>query len=294
MNIDIRLRQVLYGLVISCVLAAALTFAWLSDTPKLSPIHVEENIPVAAVAAAAPAAATLTLASESASDPSSAPEPPEETFPPVADNFPSAFTAASIPAILSANQPPPAAGPHTPTPLFIGFTRNWPILQQAVVSYLTAGWPPSDIYVVDNTGTMDSNKKDLLTLQNPFYMNYTRLHVLGVNVLTTSTLFSFAQLQNYFLFQAIQHGWDHYWWSHMDAVALSWEHKAPYKSLYRGVLDDWEKTQREGKKWGIHYYAYDRLALVNVEAYKDVGGWDTHIPFYQTDCDMVNLPPNHL
>jgi hypothetical protein len=43
------------------------------------------------------------------------------------------------------------------TPLFIGFGRNWNQLQQAVVSYITAGWPADQIIIVDNTGVMDSN-----------------------------------------------------------------------------------------------------------------------------------------
>ncbi|KAF3918831.1 hypothetical protein ABW20_dc0101050 [Dactylellina cionopaga] len=43
------------------------------------------------------------------------------------------------------------------TPLFIGFTRNWYLLEQAVVSYIASGWPPNQIIVIDNTGVMDSN-----------------------------------------------------------------------------------------------------------------------------------------
>lgn len=39
-------------------------------------------------------------------------------------------------------------------------------------------------------------------------------------------------------------------------------------------------------KWAIRFFSYDRLALVNVKAFVDVGGWDTFIPFYLTDCDM--------
>jgi hypothetical protein len=181
---------------------------------------------------------------------------------------------------------PPAGAP--PTPLFIGFTRNWPLLQQAVVSYLAAGWPASQIYVVDNTGTMDSNARGLLTLQNPFFMNYTRLQtVLGVNVVTAPTLLSFAQLQNFFLWTAVEKGWTHYWWSHMDSVAVSWEDKTPYQSLHRRVLEDFLSSgMPEHWDWGLKFFRYDRLALVNVAAYKDVGAWDTHIPFYGTDCDF--------
>jgi hypothetical protein len=73
----------------------------------------------------------------------------------------------------------------------------------------------------------------------------------------------------------------------MDSVAVSWEDKSPYMSLHQRVLKDWSETAGEKPwKWGIKFYRYDRLALVNVQAYKDVGGWDTHIPFYATDCDF--------
>ena len=34
------------------------------------------------------------------------------------------------------------------------------------------------------------------------------------------------------------------------------------------------------------WFSYDRLALVRTQAFVDVGGWDTAIPFYMTDCDM--------
>jgi len=70
--------------------------------------------------------------------------------------------------------------------LLIGFTRNWPQLLQCVVSYIAAGWPAEEIYVVENTGTMLSNKEGKLTLQNPFYLNHTQLEMLGVNVIIVS------------------------------------------------------------------------------------------------------------
>jgi len=72
-------------------------------------------------------------------------------YPATKDNFltaSSARTPDQLPQIPHWNKPKHVTDN---TPLFIGFTRNWPILQQAVVSYITAGWPPEDIYVVDNT-----------------------------------------------------------------------------------------------------------------------------------------------
>ena len=54
---------------------------------------------------------------------------------PVEDNFPLADTIVSkadFPAIPSWNKPP---SPHVPekTPLLIGFTRNWPMLQRKLM-----------------------------------------------------------------------------------------------------------------------------------------------------------------
>lgn len=215
-------------------------------------------------------------------------KPPLPTVTPIADNFPLAATAkrgSDLPPIPSWNKPKQVP---EDTPLFIGFTRSWPVLQQAVVSYITAGWPPEDIYVVDNTGTFNSNKHGKLTLQNPFYMDYRRLtEIFGVNVISTPTLFSFAQLQNFFLFTAMEHKWDYYFWSHMDVLAMPEEDQEPFTTLYHRAVDTLrESLSPSFGKWGIRFFAYDRLALVNVKAYADVGAWDTFIPFYGTDCDM--------
>lgn len=141
--------------------------------------------------------------------------------PPISDNFPLAESGDKLPAIASWNRPPAHHVPEK-TPLFIGFTRNWPILQQCVLSYIAAGWPPEDIYVVDNTGTMKSNfPPGQLTLQNPFYLNVQRLtEVFGVNVISTPTLLAFAQLQNFYIFTALEQGWDHFWWSHSMSHCL--------------------------------------------------------------------------
>ncbi|KAL8785392.1 MAG: hypothetical protein Q9213_003398 [Squamulea squamosa] len=221
-------------------------------------------------------------------------KPAPELRPDITDNFPRAAKANSsseLPGIPPWNKPPQ---PHIQekTPLFIGFTRNWRLLQQVVVSYITAGWPPEDIYVVDNSGAMHSNQKGLLTLQNPFYLNYKRLTtLLEVNVLTTPTLLTFAQLQNFFTFTALEKEWEHYFWAHMDSPAVSdeeyEEEGQPYQSLYMRAINVMRQTmQPDYGLLAARWFAYDRLTLVRTQAYVDVGGWDTLIPFYMTDCDM--------
>jgi hypothetical protein len=212
-------------------------------------------------------------------------KPKPEVSPPIKDNFPLAATG-KLPLIPSFNSPP---HPHVPekTPLLIGFTRNWRVLQQAVVSYIAAGWPPSDIYVIENTGVMDSNINGKLSLQNPFYIDHKRLtETFGVNVIRTPTLLNFAQLQNFYLSTALEKSWSAYFWSHMDVVVLSDEEKPEFKTLYNRAVDAYREWTTGRKKWAALWFSYDRLTLVNTAAYNAVGGWDTFIGYYLTDCDM--------
>ena len=225
--------------------------------------------------------------------------PKDPPPPPLPEYFPlaaSASSAADLPPIPSWNRPP---NPHVPekTRLYIGFTRYWPLLQQVVISYITAGWPPEDIYVVENTGTFDANKRSLLTSSNPFYMDYHRLtKVFGVNVITLPSLQSFAQLQNFYLSEAINNNLPYYFWGHMDVVLTTHEDVSPYRSLYQIAVDtiresqspDFERDPETGKSkpWAIRFFAYDWFALVNAESFQKLGGWDSMVSYYGTDCDM--------
>ena len=217
---------------------------------------------------------------------------------PLPEYFPLAATAkssADLPPVPSWNRPPAEHVPEQ-TRLYIGFTRYWPLLQQVVVSYITAGWPPEDIYVVENTGKMNANKNGLLTDRNPFYLDYHRLtKIFGVNVIITPSYQSFAQLQNFYLSEAINNNFSYYFWGHMDVIAQSHEEKEPFKSLYMRAVDTIRETQAPGyatddkgqeKRWGIRFFAYDWLTLVNVDAFVEVGGWDSMVSYYGTDCDM--------
>lgn len=225
---------------------------------------------------------------------------PTWTPPPVKDPFP----------MLISSQPPPVPSWNQPKepnvyqkydlpiapPLLIGFTRSWPMLLQTVVGYVTAGWPVDQIYVVENTGVHDSNALNRLSLQNPLYLNHTQLHMLGVNVISTPVLLNFAQLQNYFVSVSKDRKWPYYFWSHMDSLVLSLEegeeglsgpvNTPEYQTIYDLAVKEVNHTLHTDKKWGARFFAYDHLALVNPVAYEDVGGWDTFIPYYMTDCDM--------
>lgn len=223
---------------------------------------------------------------------------PEWTPPPVKDPFPSLATSPPppIPAWNVARKDlHKEYGLLYAPPLFIGFTRGWPMLLQAVVSYITAGWPAEQIYVVENTGTQWANPQGRLSLQNPFYLNHELLKKLQVQVLQTPVLLNFAQLQNFYVHLAHEHRWPQYFWSHMDVMAFSWEDghegrpkagEEGYKTLYENALAELNTTLQSHDRWATRFFAYDAFTLVNRAAYDDVAGWDTHIPYYMTDCDM--------
>jgi hypothetical protein len=194
------------------------------------------------------------------------------------------------------------------------------MLRQAVLSYIAAGWPRNDIVIVDNTGVMDSNHKRVLAQDNPFFLDYDLFRRrYGVSILQTPTLLNFAQLQNFFLRTAITRHWPFYFWSHMDIAVLSSEDIDPYKSFYHRVIDVLDSVgleqystlpptlaQEQGRedetgakhalaemarrhpkdlKWAIKFFEFDNLALINVDAWKQIGPWDVFIPYYNTDCD---------
>ncbi|KAI2616315.1 hypothetical protein GGR54DRAFT_610437 [Hypoxylon sp. NC1633] len=224
-------------------------------------------------------------------------KPEPAPFSPIEDHFAWITYGDALPPIPENNLPP---NPHVDeiTPLLIGFTRNWPLLLQCVSSYIAAGWPAEDIFVVENTGTFQANRERELELQNPFFLNHTALGILGVQVMATPTLLSFAQLQNFYLHTALERDWRHFWWSHMDVMVLSdeevkrndrdhdWDHD-PYATLYErcvGLLRYLDGPDMP--PWATHFFEYDQLALVSRDAYLDVGAWDTHIPYYASDCDM--------
>ncbi|KAI1185585.1 hypothetical protein F5B17DRAFT_441731 [Nemania serpens] len=224
-------------------------------------------------------------------------KPTPQRYPPIDDHFPWLTKSGTAPPVPERHRPP---SPHVDeaTPLLIGFTSNWPMLLQCVSSYIAAGWPPEDIHVVENTGTFGANQRGELTLQNPFFFNHTALHQLGVNVLIAPTLLSFAQLQNYFLHTALMRQWRYFFWTHQEALVFSdqdvkkkdrdhdWDHD-PFATLYERAIGLMRYLNGpDMPPWATHFFAYDLFTLVNRDAYLDVGGWDTHIPYYAADCDM--------
>lgn len=275
-----------------------------APTPSTEP--EQSSIPEPASASSTSVANETSAGPADDLEPEYAPPPPPEESPhpiykpvkettssvPIGEYFPLAASAkspADLPPIPSWNKPPKTHVPEK-TALFIGFTRNWPLLQQAVVGYITAGWPPSDIYVVENTGVMDANKNKKLSLQNPWYLDHDRLtKVFGVNVIVAPVYLSFAQLQNFYLHYAVDKGWPQYFWSHMDILPQSAEDREPYRSLYLRAVDGIrESRKKEYGDWALRFFAYDWLTLVNTAVHYEMGGWDSMISYYSTDCDMYS------
>ncbi|THY27868.1 hypothetical protein D6D00_04522 [Aureobasidium pullulans] len=176
-------------------------------------------------------------------------------------------------------------------PLFISFARNNAMLLQTLHSYISSGWPASDIIIIDNSGTMDANPLSLLSTSNPFYLDYKTLRAAyGVSILQTPTLLSFSQLQNFYIRTAITMGWQYFFWSHMDIIVLPTPNQ-PYESFYAQILQVLSNTttlSETGQPWALRFFNYDFLTLVNVEAMKAIGHWDTFIPYYASDCDFYS------
>lgn len=156
--------------------------------------------------------------------------------------------------------------------------------------------------MVENTGMQQANARGQLTLQHPWYLNHTALARLGVGVIQTPVLLSFAQLQNFYLSLSHARGWPYYFWSHMDVFALSHEAglgdgdgaaatragRPGYRSLYALCLEELNRTLADDPRWGQRFFAYDHLTLQNPRALEDIGGWDALIPYYMTDCDTYS------
>lgn len=92
----------------------------------------------------------------------------------------------------------------------------------------------------------------------------------------------------------------------MDVVALTnetiFKHDHPtltsptsdhteYRSLYQNAVLELraiEKLTPPASNWSLRFFSYDHLTLVRTQALIEVGGWDSMIPYYTTDCDMHN------
>jgi hypothetical protein len=218
-------------------------------------------------------------------------DPKRLWFPPEGGDFQP--RVASYNAPLSTNQ-------RCRTPIFVAFTRNSAMLQQTILSYITAGWPREDIIVVDNSGTLDANSEGLLSQDNPFFLDY-KLFRYGISILQTPTLLSFAQLMNFYLRISIAQRWQFFFWSHMDIVVLSDEDSQPYRSFYQRVQDilydagltnlhkldgDWTPRWKYlgPSNTSLTTGSHSSMSTRGVQS----GNGILFIPYYDSDCDAYS------
>ena len=68
-----------------------------------------------------------------------------------------------------------------------------------------------------------------------------------------------------------------------------------FKSLYMNCVQALREAtvkdegSDEERRWAMRWFNYDKLALVNVAGFVEIGAWDTQIPYYMTDCDLRTL-----
>jgi hypothetical protein len=81
----------------------------------------------------------------------------------------------------------------------------------------------------------------------------------------------------------------------MDVMPKSRDDREPYKSLDQRVVEALGETQKSGYaegsdgrkgRWALRFLAYDWLTVMNTNFMFELGGWDTMISYYTTDCDM--------
>ncbi|RMZ82121.1 hypothetical protein DV737_g2234, partial [Chaetothyriales sp. CBS 132003] len=71
----------------------------------------------------------------------------------------------------------------------------------------------------------------------------------------------------------------------MDIMIQSPEDKTPYQSFYSKVVN---VLRRAKKPWAVKLFAYDWVTCMNTSAMVELGGWDSMISYYGTDCDMYD------
>ena len=95
---------------------------------------------------------------------------------------------------------------------------------------------------------------------------------------------TFSQIQNTMAFIAKSEGYDIYFGGHQDTIILPLSDR-PVDNFYNLTQQCLRNISAREPRWGVIYFHYDWLAAVRLQAFKDVGGFDTYIPHYWSDCD---------
>lgn len=172
------------------------------------------------------------------------------------ENFPYSAQLKSptkLPPIPSWNAPP-TLHVREDTPLLIPYTGNWLLLQQTVISFITSGWPASDIHVINNAPHTDGIAPGLDI--------YRLLAVYRIQVLATPGPLSAGQLRSWMLQTAVEKGWAWYFVAPDSVVALSDEgfvspQNRNYTTLYRHSVAHVRKVAAANEKWARAILAAD-------------------------------------
>lgn len=113
------------------------------------------------------------------------------------------------------------------------------------------------------------------------------LPVEAQTVYTPPVPLTFAQTHNVMLRKAIGEKNIRLATAHVDHPLYLWSHNDMEASP--GVVSDLVQfalnLNHLGRKWGTVFTNYDSLAALNTEAVRAVGGWDTMLSWYGSDCD---------
>ena len=140
-------------------------------------------------------------------------------------------------------------------PLFVPYLNRPDLLARAIAS--ACHCPSTEVLVINNS-TIDI---DLLP-----------------KVLIPPVPLTFSQTQNWML--ALADVWKHpvYLFMHSDAEAQG-------DTVMRlAAMANAFTIQK--RKWGVIFTNSDALAAFNTEAFREVGGWDSMLSWYLSDCDM--------
>ena len=97
-------------------------------------------------------------------------------------------------------------------------------------------------------------------------------------IVIPSVPLTFAQTQNFMLKISMDRHVPFYLFMHSDAEAVG--------DTVQRLVAMAKAFTIQNRKWGVIFTNYDALAAFNTAAFRKVGGWDTMLSWYLSDCDM--------
>ena len=148
-------------------------------------------------------------------------------------------------------------------PLFIPFVNRPDLLERAVLSV-------RDCLLVDPL-VIDNSGRDPLTSDQD-------LPACCRTILIPPVPLTFSQTQNWMLGLARHRERPFYLFMHSDAEASA--------EVVERLVSRARELTAAGDRWAVLYTCYDALAAFSTAAFTAVGGWDTNLSWYKSDCDI--------